>query len=85
MKKVYKFYKNDCSGCYALSRSISSIKNKIEDFEIVELNIETEENKSLARSYGLSSVPALVRVWDGKILTGGKNNGNTVLEFLKGE
>ena len=80
---VYKFTKNNCPGCKSLGKTLESIS--IDGVEIQEKSVEFDENKILARSYGLSSVPALVRVSDNKTLIGGSHKSEQILAFLKGE
>lgn len=79
--QVYKFYKDNCPGCYSLSRVLSVMELK--DVEIIEKNVGDEENKKLAKSFGLSLVPALVKVKSGKSIIGGKLKRDEILEFLK--
>ena len=81
--QVYKFYKNNFPGCYSLSRTLSTIELK--NIEIIEKNVENEDDKKLAKSFGLNIVPALVKVKSGKSIIGGKLKRDEILEFLKEE
>lgn len=58
-KVLYKFYKPNCPPCYALSRNLMMIDIP-ENIVILEKNVTIEENKQLAKSFGLEKVPALV-------------------------
>jgi thioredoxin-like negative regulator of GroEL len=69
-----------------LSRTINSIQDDLaKEYDIVELNVEKDENRALAKSYGLSSVPALVNASNGRVLIGGLYNASQIHSFLKGE
>lgn len=80
--KVYKFYKNDCAPCYALQRILNHI-NIPEDIEIINMNINLEENKELAKENKINKVPSLM-FENGIKLVGLKTEEET-LNFLKGE
>jgi thiol-disulfide isomerase/thioredoxin len=82
MAELYKFYKNDCAPCYALSRNLIVLENEIpEDINIIEKNVGIEENKILAKSFGLDGVPALVFP-NGNKLIGSKNTKEQILNFI---
>lgn len=84
--QIYKFYKNNCPGCYTLGRNLTILEKDISSqYEIISKNVEDDDNKELARSYGLSSVPALVRVHDNKMLVGGSHSRDVILQFFKEE
>jgi glutaredoxin len=80
--KVYKFYKNDCVPCYALQRILNHI-NIPKDIEIINMNINLEENKELAKENEINKVPSLM-FENGIKLVGLKTEEET-LNFLKGE
>ena len=47
MKKIYKFYKPNCSPCSTLVKMMATM-NIPNDFEFIELNVEDEKNKQLS-------------------------------------
>jgi glutaredoxin len=80
MKKiVYKFFRDSCSPCYNLSRILNVI-NIPDDVEIVPKNVGEENNKTLAKSYGIDKVPALI-FEDGRKIIGNLTK-DQVIDFL---
>ncbi len=82
MKKLYKFYKNDCSPCYAMARNLLQLR-LADTMEIVELNVELEENKQLAVDKGISKVPVLM-LENGNKLVGLKTK-DEIMKFVNSE
>lgn len=79
MKKLYKFYKNDCSPCYAMARNLLQL-HLADTMDIVELNVNDETNKELAKENGIDKVPALM-LENGNTLIGLKNK-DEIMAFV---
>ena len=79
---LYKFYKDKCAPCYALSKTLASIELP-SYFEIVEKNVGIEENKLFAESFGIDKVPALVFAISKNKLVG-QHSRKEVEEFILG-
>ena len=79
MTTVYKFYKDNCAPCYNLNRILNVI-NVPENIEIIPKNVNLDENKILAKSFGIDKVPALL-FESGKSLIG-QHNKDEVVNFL---
>lgn len=79
--KLYKYYKNDCAPCYALSRILMNI-NLPKNIEIVPMNVGIEENKTKAKELGISAVPVLM-FEDGRKLEG-KKTKEEIINFING-
>jgi len=62
-KKLLKFYANWCGPCVVMKPVAEKIA-KEHELELVEVNIDTE--KDLASEYGVTSIPTLVLLEDGK-------------------
>ena len=82
MEKLYKFYKNDCSPCYAMGRNLLQL-HLADTIDIVELNVELEENKQLAIDKGISKVPVLM-LENGNKLVGLKTK-DEIMKFIGSE
>ena len=82
--KLYKFYKDDCSPCKTMKK-IMSLIDIPEEIEVIELSVNNEENKNMARDNGITTVPALM-FENGKKFIGVKKK-QIVEEFIvtKGE
>ncbi len=78
--KVYKFYKPNCPPCYALGRILNIIEIP-ENIEIINLNVELNENKILAKNNSIEKVPALLSEKGIKIV--GNNTKEEILLFFK--
>lgn len=77
---LYKFYKNNCPACYALSNNLMYIKipNII---KLLELNVEIEENKIFAKKHNINKVPCLMFENGNKI--SGKIKGSDITKFIE--
>ena len=58
------FYANWCGPCRMLRPTIEEIAAEREDIKVVSVNIDEEE--ALADDFGISSIPCLVLIKDGK-------------------
>jgi len=56
---LYKFYKNDCPSCYAISRLLMRAEIP-SDVEIIQKNVELSENKDFAKNNNINKVPVLM-------------------------
>ena len=80
--KIFKFYKKNCPPCYAFNRILNHIEIP-ENIEIINLDVEIEEYKNMAKSHGIKIVPSLLSE-NGNILNESKTEENILL-FLKRE
>ena len=78
-RKIYKFWKNDCTPCRALSKKLETMKIP-DDVEIISLNIDNENNFQLAIANGISSVPALLDEKGNKLI--GLMPDKEIIEFI---
>lgn len=60
------FYANWCGPCKMLGTQIEELDLMREDFSIVKINVDEEEE--LARKFGVMSIPALFLFKDGKLI-----------------
>ena len=60
------FYANWCGPCKMLKPILEEIANNNENVKIVSINVDDADN--LAMSYGISSIPCLIKFKDGKEL-----------------
>ena len=58
------FYANWCGPCRMLRPTLEEIAAEREDIKVVSVNIDEEE--ALADDFGISSIPCLVLIKDGK-------------------
>lgn len=82
--KVLKFYADWCQPCKMLSKSIESVKDKL-NLQIEEVDIDA--NMDLAKQYNVRGVPALIVVDEsGGVIRSksGYMNDNQLLEFVNG-
>ena len=79
---VYKFHKPDCAPCYALSRILKHIEIP-EDIEIINLNVNEETNKAIAKENSIDKVPALM--FENGIKIVGLKSEDEVVSFLNRE
>ena len=63
-KVVVDFYANWCGPCRMLRPILEELSDEIKNFKFVSVNIDNEEN--LAEKYGISSIPCLVIIQNGK-------------------
>lgn len=83
---VVKFGATWCGPCRALDKELAELSGQLPaDVEV--LSIDVDENPELAERYGISSIPKLMLVRDGKILDEGigymsrKQIQNWIAEF----
>ena len=79
MKKIYKFYKPNCSPCSTLVKMMATM-NIPNDFEFIELNVEDEKNKQFAYDNGIDKTPSLM-FEDGRKMVGLKKR-EEIMSFL---
>ena len=73
---------DDCAPCYSLSRNLIILEDVIpEDIKIIEKNVGIEENKVLAKSFGIDKVPMLIFPHNKKMI-GGKISKEEIIEFI---
>jgi thiol-disulfide isomerase/thioredoxin len=82
LTKLFKFYKNDCPPCYAMARNLLQLK-LADTMEIVELNVNDETNKELAKENGIDKVPALMLENGNKLI--GLKNKEEIMAFINNE
>ena len=79
MKKIYKFYKPNCSPCSTLVKMMATM-NIPNDFEFIELNVEDEKNKQFAYDNGIDKTPSLM-FEDGKTIIDVNGKSQKEIEF----
>lgn len=77
--KLYKFYKEDCSPCSTLAKIMNLITIP-EAVEVIPLNMNLEEVKTLAKEKGITSVPVLMFENGNKMV--GVKKRQSVEEFI---
>ena len=58
------FYANWCGPCRMLRPTLEAIADERQDIKVVSINIDEEDD--LADAFGISSIPCLVLIRDGK-------------------
>ena len=58
------FYANWCGPCRMLRPTLEAIADERQDIKVVSINIDEEDD--LADAFGISSIPCLVLIKDGK-------------------
>jgi thioredoxin-related protein len=56
--KILKFYSDTCIPCRLLSRTMEA--NTPDNFNIIPINVSSEEGRVEAQSYNVKSVPTLI-------------------------
>ena len=60
------FYANWCGPCKMLRPVLASVAGSHDDIKVVSINVDEAEN--LAMSYGISSIPCIIKFKDGNEL-----------------
>lgn len=79
MRKLYKFYKDNCAPCKAMDKLLERIELP-DDVELVYLDVGKEEGRQEAKRRGIQSVPSLA-FEDGSPLIGMKTE-EVIKEFI---
>lgn len=82
-KVLIDFYADWCGPCKMLSPIVEEVAREKADIKVVKINIDEEQD--LAIKYQVMSIPTLVVIENGNILTGsvGLINKKEILEMLK--
>lgn len=65
-KVLLDFWATWCGPCMMLSPIVDEVSNEVENVKFGKINVD--EQNELAQAFGISSIPALIVIQDGKIV-----------------
>ena len=73
------FYADWCGPCKVLGRTLEKYETEITNVKVIKVNVD--EHQTLSAEYGIRSIPALLYMEDGEIIS--RSSGTKTLEQLK--
>ena len=73
------FYADWCGPCRVLGKTLEKYETEITDVKVIKVNVD--EHQTLSAEYGIRSIPALLYMEDGEIIS--RSSGTKTLEQLK--
>ena len=73
------FYADWCGPCRVLGKTLEKYETEITNVKVIKVNVD--EHQTLSAEYGIRSIPALLYMEDGEIIS--RSSGTKTLEQLK--